>query len=343
MKDLLAQDEKLPRLAQAGDLIEGQIIKMSKNAIIVELGPRGTGIIYGGEWKENKSIIKDLEVGQTISALVLSSENDDGYVELSIKEAHLEKIWTDLQDKKQSGQIVTAKIIEANRGGLVVECANLIGFLPVSQLSSKNYPRVEGGDKNMILKELIKFIGQEMKVKIISLDKKAEKLIVSEKATQEKKFQENLENYKKGDVVEGTVAALANFGAFIKINDNLEGLAHISELDWQIIDHPSQVLKENEKVKAQVIDIQNGQISLSLKALKEDPWQKTEDKYQSGQIVQGKIIKFTPYGAFVQIDDGIHGLTRIVEENKLKLNQSYDFEILSLSPKMHKMALALKE
>ncbi|MBU2068510.1 MAG: S1 RNA-binding domain-containing protein [Patescibacteria group bacterium] len=343
MKDLLTAEEKLPHLAQAGELVEGRIIKLSKNTIIVELGPLGTGIIYGGEWKENKSIIKDLKVGDIISALVLASENDDGYVELSIKEAHMEKIWTDLRKKKQSGEITTAKIIEANRGGLVIECSGMIGFLPVSQLSSENYPRVDGGDKNIILKELSKFIGQEMKVKIISLDKKTEKLIVSEKATQEKKLQENLENYKKGDIVDGTVAALTNFGAFIKINDNLEGLAHISELDWQIIDHPSQVLKENEKIKVQIIDIQNGQISFSLKSLKKDPWHNAKNKYQNGQTIQGKVIKFTPNGAFVQVDDGIHGLTHTTKESNLELNQSYNFEILSLSPETHKMALALSK
>jgi len=351
MKGLLSTDENTPRLAQAGDLVEGRIIKLSKNSIVLELGPLGTGIIYGGEWKDNRNAIKDLKVGDTISALVLSSENDDGYVELSLKEATLEQTWSDLRDKKQAGEIVSVRVTEANRGGLVIECSGLIGFLPVSQLSPENYPRVEGGDKNMILKELSKFVGKEMKVKIISLDKRGEKLIVSEKAAQEKKIKKNLENYKKGDVVDGTVAALANFGAFIKLEDNLEGLAHISELDWQIIDHPNQILKENEKVKAQIIDIQDGQISLSLKALKQDPWQDIEEKYQNGQVIQGKVIKFTPTGAFVQIEDGIHGLAHAAEfsqqnrqiEETLKLNQDYNFEIISLSPKMHKMALGLKE
>ncbi|MFH1460930.1 MAG: S1 RNA-binding domain-containing protein [Patescibacteria group bacterium] len=342
MKDLLVKIDQSPRLPQPGDLVEGQIIKISKNAIILELGPIGTGIIYGGEWKDNRSLVKELKVGDTISALVLDSENDDGYVELSLKEANLEQAWTDLKDKKQSGETITVKVTEANRGGLVINYAGLIGFLPVSQLSPQNYPRVEGGDKNKILKELNKFIGQEIKVKIISLDKRTEKLIVSEKAAQEKKLKENLENYKNGDLVEGVVTALADFGAFIKFDDNLEGLAHISELDWQIIDHPSQVLKESQKVKAQIIDIQDGQISLSLKALKQDPWQNIEGKYQNGQEIQGKVIKFTPTGAFVQIENEIHGLVYATEQT-LKLNQTYNFRILSLSSKMHKMALALKE
>jgi small subunit ribosomal protein S1 len=351
MKELLTKSDQVPRLPQAGDLVEGRIIKLSKNAIILELGPLGTGIIYGGEWRDNKSMIKELKVGDKISALVLMPENDDGYVELSLKEANLEKTWSDLKAKRQTGQVVTVRVTEANRGGLVIEYSGLTGFLPVSQLSPQNYPRVEGGDKNKILKELNKFIGKEIQVKIIGLDKKSEKLIVSEKATQEKKLKENLENYKKGDLVEGTVTALTDFGAFIKFDDNLEGLAHISELDWQILNHPSQILRENEKVKAQIVDIQDGQISLSLKALKEDPWQNIEEKYQNGQVVQGKVIKLTPAGAFVQIDDRIHGLAHISEfskqnqptENTLKLDQTYNFEILSLNPKMHKMALTLKQ
>jgi small subunit ribosomal protein S1 len=351
MKELLIKDKEIPCLPQQGDLIEGRIIKISKNAIILELGHIGTGIIYGGEWRDNKSMIKELKVGDTISALVLAPENEDGYVELSLKEAYMEKTWSDLMAKKQSNGTVTVKATEANRGGLVIKYSGLIGFLPVSQLSPKNYPRVEGGDKNKILKELNKFIGKEIKVKIISLDKKTEKLIVSEKAVQEKELKENLENYKKGDVVDGVVAALTDFGAFIKFDNNLEGLAHISELDWQIIDHPNQILKENEKIKAQIIDIQDSQISLSLKALKKDPWQNIEEKYQNGQVVKGKVIKFTPSGAFVQIDNGIHGLIHSIEftkqnqqiENTLQLGQSYEFEIFSLSPKIHKMALTLKE
>jgi small subunit ribosomal protein S1 len=351
MKELLAKDKDVPCLPQPGDLIEGRIIKISKNAIILELGPLGTGIIYGGEWRDNKNLVRELKIGDTISALVLIPENEDGYVELSLKEANLEKTWSDLKAKKQTDEAITVKVTEANRGGLVIKYSGLVGFLPVSQLLPKNYPRVEGGDKNKILKELNKFINKEIKVKIISLDKKTEKLIVSEKAVQEKKLKESLENYKKGDVVKGTVTALTDFGAFIKFDNNLEGLAHISELDWQIIDHPNQILQENEKVKVQIIDIQDGQISLSLKALKEDPWQNIEEKYQNGQVVKGKVIKFTPSGAFVQIDNGIHGLIHSIEftkqnqqiENILQLDQSYEFKILSLSPKMHKMALTLKQ
>jgi len=349
MKELITKKEKAPILPQVGDIIEGRIIKISKNELILELGPLGTGIIYGAELRENKDMIRNLKIGETISALVLDQENDDGYTELSFKEANLEKSWNDLRDKKEEGEPVDVKVIEANRGGLVIRLSSIVGFLPVSQLSSENYPRVEGGDKNKILSHLNEFIGKKIKVKIISLDKKTEKLVVSEKALQEKEMEESLNKYKKGDIVEGTVTALTDFGAFIKFNDNLEGLVHISELGWEIIDHPNQVLKENEKIKVQIIDIQNNQVSLSLRALKKDPWENIEKKYQNDQIVKAKVIKFSPSGAFVEVDKGINGLVHSSEfskENKemedvLEIGKSYDFKILSLSPAMHKMSLGL--
>lgn len=351
MKELLVKEKGGPILPQPGDLIEGRIIKITNNELILELGPIGTGVVYGAELRENRDVIKELKIGQKISALVVESENEDGYVELSFKEANLEKTWTALKEQKQTNQTVTVKIIEANRGGLVIRLSGITGFLPVSQLAPQNYPRVEGGDKNKILRHLNQFVSQEMQVKIIGLDKEADKLIVSEKAIQEKQMKEDLENYKKGDVVEGMVAALVDFGAFIKFGNSLEGLAHISELDWQIIDHPSQILQENEKVKAQIIDIQDGQVSLSLRALKGDPWQNIEKKLQNGQVVKGKVIKFNPSGAFVQIDKGVHGLIHLSEFTKhsqqmkevLDLGQSYSFEILSLTPMAHKMSLGLKK
>jgi len=181
MKDLLIKDKQAPHLPQPGDLVEGRIIKMSKNALILDLGPLGTGIVYGGELREDKDALKELAVSQNVSALVLDPENEDGYVELSLKEAGLEKTWLTLKEKKQAGQIVAVKVIEANRGGLIIRTGSLVGFLPVSQLSDKNYPRVQNGNKDEILNCLNKFVGQEMKVKIIDLDQKTDKLIVSEK------------------------------------------------------------------------------------------------------------------------------------------------------------------
>lgn len=347
MKNLLAGEEKSLRLPQVGDLIEGRIIKISKNELILELGPLGTGIIYGGELRENSTLFKELKVGQKISALVLDPENEDGYVELSFKDANLERIWTDLEEQKKAGGTVEVKVIEANRGGLVIELSGIVGFLPVSQLSPQNYPRIENGDKNKILQELNKFVGKKILVKIISLDKRNEKLVVSEKASQEKEIQKSLSKYQIGDVIEGTVVSLTDFGVFVKIDEAIEGLIHISELSWQMIEHPSKILKEKEKIKVKIIDIKNGQISLSLKALEKDPWKDIEKKHQIGQTVKGKVIKFGSLGAFVEIDKNVYGLAHVSEfskqnqimEDVFEVGKSYNFEILSLVPEAHKMSL----
>ncbi len=351
MKELLNQNKDASELPQVNDLVEGAILKISKHEMIIDLGPLGTGIIYGGELKENRDMVRGLKAGDKITALVTNLENDEGYIELSLKEANLEQAWIDLKQAKDDDQPITVKIVEANRGGLVIRVQGIVGFLPVSHLSPQNYPRVEGGDKNKILSHLNQFVGKEIEVKVLSLDKKQDKLVVSEKAVKKQEITENLKQYNNGDIVKGTVTALADFGAFIKFDQDLEGLAHISELDWQIIDHPKQILKENDQVEAQIIDISNDQVSLSLRALKKDPWENIEEKYQSGQIVKGQVVKINPSGAFVEIETGIHGLVH--SENaettsqdlsqKLEKGQVYNFQIQSLSSKYHKMTLALKE
>lgn len=183
MKELLAIKSKdVPQLPQAGELIEGRILEINKHALVLDLDALGLGIVYGAELKENKNLAKGLKIGDMISGLVLDPENEDGYVELSLKEANQKRTWQELREKKQSQEIMTVKIIEANRGGLVVNLNGLNGFLPVSQLSEDKYPKVTDGDKEKILNHLNKFINQEIKVKIISLDQNSQQIIVSEKA-----------------------------------------------------------------------------------------------------------------------------------------------------------------
>ena len=181
MKKLLSQNKEIPRLPKKEDLVEGQVIEMGKNALILDLGALGTGIVYGAELKDNKELVKEIKIGDTISAVVLEPENEDGYVELSLKEGQLAKAWAELKKKKEAQEILTAKVTKANQGGLIVKLNDLVGFLPASQLSAKNYPRVENGDKNKILSHLNKFVNKEIKVKIITLDQKQDKLIVSER------------------------------------------------------------------------------------------------------------------------------------------------------------------
>ncbi len=364
MKENNQTKNDLSKPPKAGEIIEGKVINRGRSALFLDLGVFGTGIIYGKEFQEAKEKLKAVKIGDNIFAKITNLENEEGYVELSISQASNELTWETLNQKKEAGEILTIKILGANKGGLLAEVSGIPGFLPVSQLSPLNYPRVEGADTQKILRELQKFIGKELKVKIFDLDPKAKKLILSEKAKETKKIKEVLKKYKVGDVVEGEITGITDFGAFINFSkttnrpphppasqtSNLEGLIHISELDWQVIEDPSEIVKVDQKVKAKIIEISNDKVSLSLKALKKDPWKDIEKKYKKGDIIKGKITKFNPFGVFVEITSKIQGLCHISEfgtkskmEEKLKINKNYNFQILQIDPKEHRMGLKLIE
>lgn len=346
------KDNDLLKPLKVGEIIQGTVIGLGRSAIYINLGALGTGIIYGKEFFDAKNALKSLKMGDTLFLKVTELENEDGYIELSLSQAGKELGWGKLQQKKDGDETIAVKVLGANKGGLLVEYEGFQGFLPVSQLSSKHYPRVEGADKTKILTKLQELVGKEIEVKILTLDHKKEMVIFSEKATETKKLKEILKKYKKGNIVNGEITGIVDFGAFVKIlPDNLEGLIHISELDWQLIDDPAEVVKIGEKVKVKIIEITaDGRISLSLKALKKDPWEGITDVYKKGQEVKGKITKFNPFGAFVAISPKIQGLVHISEfgnqtkmEEKLQINKTYNFQIVQIEPKEHRMTLKLAE
>ncbi|MFH1656993.1 MAG: S1 RNA-binding domain-containing protein [bacterium] len=348
----ISKEGEFLKSPKIGDIIKGRVVGVSRSSIFIDMGIVGTGIVYGREFQKAKDILKNLNTGDEITTKVVDLENKEGYIELSASQAEQELVWDTLKRIKSADETIKVKILGANKGGLLAKVSGIPAFLPVSQLSPENYPRVEEADKSKILKELQKFIAQELEVKILTIDQNEEKLILSEKAKEAGKIQEKLENYKVGNVVEGKVTGIVDFGIFIKFGEeNLEGLCHISELDWQLIDNPDQIVKIGETVQAKIIEISNSKVFLSLKALKKDPWENIEEKYKKGDVVKGSVIKFNPFGVFVQIDkQKIHGLAHISEfsdekkmDKKLEINKSYDFEILSIEPAQHKMALKLVE
>lgn len=349
-------------IPQPGEVIEGTIIEVSSNSILLDLGPLGTGIVMGKEIKDGMAMAGKVKRGDKVSATLVDLENEDGYIELSIREASYEKSWEDLESKRDTQETITTKVIDANKGGLMIELNGISGFLPVSQLSSEHYPRVEDGDKNKILAILKRLVGQELSVRIIGSDRAEEKLIVSEKAAASEKEKKVISALKVGDVIEGEISGVVDFGAFVKFlpvskqdskedSDKLEGLVHISELAWQLIDNPREVIKTGDKVKAQIIGIDDTRISLSIKALNKDPWSEVEKKYKIGDVVAGKVDKINPFGSFVYLDKNIHGLAHISEfqevypgkkmEEVLKAGESYDWKILSIEPKDHRMGLMI--
>ena len=346
MKDILEKSDSLKPL-KVEDIIEGKIIGTGRASLFLDLGAFGTGIIYGKEFYEAKEKLKDLKIGDRVFAKIIDLENDEGYIELSLSGASKEMAFEVIQQKKEKGQNLLVKILGANKGGLVTEVSDIPAFLPVSQLSPEHYPRVEGADKTKILRELQKFVGQTLEVKILDFSRRDEQIILSERAKILEYKKESLKNYKVGDEVLGEITGVTDFGAFMKFND-LEGLIHISELDWKIIEEPTEIVKVGDKVRAKIIDIQKDRVFLSLKALKKDPWQGIEKKYKKGDIVSGKVTKFNPFGAFIQISPEIQGLCHISEfesgrmEEVLKIGKKYKFQILLTDGKEHKMSLTLR-
>jgi small subunit ribosomal protein S1 len=360
MEDLLTNNEIV--FPKVGDVVEGKIIEITSSAIYLDITPFGTGIVLGREMKDGMSSGK-LAVDEKVTATITDLENEDGFIELSIREASHEKAWEDLKRKLASQEKVKTRVTNANKGGLLIEVNGISGFLPVSQLSSKNYPRVEDGDKNKILGMLKKLINQELEVRVLDADKETEKLIVSEKAAQKEKDRAVISNLKVGDVVSGEVSGVVDFGAFIKFlpldkkakevteEEKLEGLVHISELAWQLIENPRDIIKVGQKVKAQIIGIDEDKISLSIRALEKDPW--SIIKYQVDDVVKGKVHKINHFGAFVYLNKDIHGLAHISEmaetypgkniEEMIKVGEEYDWKILSIEPKDHRMGLLLED
>lgn len=347
-KSLLKDSKEIP---EVGDLVEGKVINISKNELYIDIEGLTTGLIRGQEIYDELGEHKNIKVGDKVIATVLDLENEKGLMELSLRQASHKKAWDRLNEIMEKGELVEIKIFDANRGGLMVKLNQMVGFLPTSQMSPKYYPRIEDGNKNRILDKLKSLVGKIIKVKIIGLDEKEEKLIVSEKEVWKDEQRGILEAYKVGDVVEGVVSGVVDFGIFVKFGKNIEGLVHISELAWQRIDHPKELFRVGDKIKAEIISVEDDKISLSIKKLLIDPWKKAIKKFNIGDIVEGKVLKINPFGLFVELDKDIHGLAHISELSSkpikdphqiAKSGDTLKFKILSIEPEEHRLGLSLR-
>ncbi len=330
-----------------GDLVEGTVISIEKSAIYIDLPPYGTGIIYGREFIAARDIIKKIGIGDNVGAKVVDTNNENGYVELSLKEAKQALIWGEAMDAIRDRKVFDLPVTEANKGGLIIAWQGIQGFLPASQLKAEHYPRVADGDKDRILEELKKLVGQKIAVSIISAIPKEGKLIFSEKNLEQKDKEKIIGKYKIGDEVTGEITGIVDFGVFVKIEEGLEGLVHISEIDWSLVEDPKLLFKVGQKIQVKIIEIKEGKVSLSIKALKENPWKEASAKYKKDDTVQGVVIKFNKHGALASIEEGIAGLVHVSEfgseeklRSKLELGKNYTFKITLFDPKEQKMALS---
>ena len=333
-----------------GDLIEVTLIENGNRAVFFEVPRVGTGIIYGVELINAKDIIKNLEIGGSVTAKVVEPENAEGFVELSLAEADKQRAWQEIKELKEIDEPIEVVVSSANSGGLVTEISGLQAFLPASQLSNDHYPKDTDGNRNKILEELEKFVGSKLTVKIISANPRTNKLIISEREVVAEDIKELLSKYKVNDEVPGIVSGVANFGVFVRFADEpkIEGLIHISELSHNVVDHPKEVVGVGDMVRAQIIAIREGRVSLSLKALQPNPWDKVVDKFKEGSVVNGTVYKLNPFGAFVKLDDDITGLIHVsefgsVEELKKKLTpgESHPFLIDSIKADEKRIILKL--
>ncbi len=346
-------EDYFAQLPKVGELVSGTIISIDNGAVRLDVNGLITGLVRGHELFSESNEYADIKVGDTVEATVLEQENETGEMELSFRIAGQQRVWKTMQKYSEEGVVIKGKVIAANKGGLMIKVDALVGFMPVSQLAPEHYPRVQGGDKNRILEHLKSFVGTGMDVKVLDSNEQDEKLIVSEKAVWEDDQKAVLDSYGIGDVVEGQISALTSFGAFMKFGQGLEGLIHISEIVWQRIDHPKDVLKVGDNVKAQIIDLNKSKIYLSMKRLVDDPWKSVKEAYKIGQEVEGEIHKIEPFGLMIKLDEDIHGLAHISEvsnrairdvkelEDMFTIGQMTKFEILNIDAAEHRLGLRL--
>ena len=323
------------------------MISIDKGAVYIDLPPFGTGIIYGREFINARDIIKKINISDIVRGKVIGIGSKEGYIEISLKEARQALIWSEAEAAINEKRAFELMVTDANKGGLIINWQGLSGFLPASQLKPEHYPRISDGDKDKILDELKKFVGEKLSVTIIGASPKESKLIFSEKNPEVKDKENIVAHYALGDELVGEVTGLVDFGIFIKLEEGLEGLVHISEIDWGLVENPKIMFKIGEKVRVKVIEIKDDKISLSIKALKENPWKEAEKKYKKDTIVEGVIIKFNKYGALASIEEGVAGLVHVSEfgseeklREKLEMGKVYTFKITLFDPKEQKMALS---
>jgi len=339
-------------IPQEGDVIKGTVVAASKSEVRLDVNGVMVGVVRGPELYLEDDEYGKLKPGDEAEAMVVENENENGELELSFKRVGQEKAWNMLEEAYQDKEPVTIKIVDANKGGLMARFRQIKGFLPVSQLAPEHYPRVSGGDKSKILDKLKKFVGEKMEVNVITLEEGDDKIIFSEKELWNKRKKDVISQYKEGMVVEGTITAITNFGVFVSFGENMEGLIHISELAWQRIDSPHDLVKVGDTIKAEVVKLEGSKIFLSAKKLMKDPWHEATKKYKEGTVVEGEILKVNPFGLFVKLDEEIHGLAHISElglKPKEKINEIFSagekrkFEIINISPEEHRLGLKLED
>ena len=345
-EDFLAAIDQTIKYFNDGDIVEGTVVKVDHDEVLLDIGYKTEGVIPSRELsiKHDVDPGEVVEIGDEVDALVLTKEDKDGRLILSKKRAQYERAWGTIEELKEKDEPVTGTVIEVVKGGLILDIG-LRGFLPASLVEMRR------------VRDLQPYIGQELEAKIIELDKQRNNVVLSRRAwleqTQSEVRSEFLHQLQKGQVRKGVVSSIVNFGAFVDLG-GVDGLVHVSELSWKHIDHPSEVVAVGDEVTVEVLDVDldRERVSLSLKATQEDPWRVFARTHAIGQIVPGKVTKLVPFGAFVRVEEGIEGLVHISElaerhidvpDQIVTVGQDLMVKVIDIDLERRRISLSLKQ
>ena len=360
MEELLAEQDSDIKSFKHGDVVEGQVVRIDKDEILVDIGAKSEGVVSNRElFGRHGEGQPALNIGDTVLVYVLQPESPEGHVVLSLRRAGLERKWRAMQEQFEQGVIIEAPVIDHNKGGLIVDCG-IRGFVPISQIV--DFPRRPQNDQprdaaQEIAEKLQPFVGRKLRLKILEVNRKANRLILSEKVAlyeeRREKRDELFSSLQVGQKVTGTVRSIAPFGVFIDLG-GIDGLVHKSELSWNKVNNPEAGYRVGEEVEAEVIDInhERGRISLSIRRLQPDPWHSTVADFNVGDVIDGTVTKLVNFGAFVRVRDGLEGLIHISELSHQRVahpgdvvheGQQLKLKIISLDSERHRLGLSLKQ
>ncbi|WP_314453038.1 30S ribosomal protein S1 [uncultured Actinomyces sp.] len=345
-EEILAAVDETIKYFDDGDIVEGTVVKVDRDEVLLDIGYKTEGVILARELSIKHDVDPDeiVSIGDEIEALVLQKEDKEGRLLLSKKRAQYERAWGTIERIKEEDGVVTGSVIEVVKGGLILDIG-LRGFLPASLVEMRR------------VRDLQPYVGRELEAKIIELDKNRNNVVLSRRAwleqTQSEVRTNFLQTLQKGQVRSGVVSSIVNFGAFVDLG-GVDGLVHVSELSWKHIDHPSEVVEVGNEVTVEVLDVDfdRERVSLSLKATQEDPWQAFARTHAIGQVVPGKVTKLVPFGAFVRVEDGIEGLVHISElaqrhvevpEQVAKVGDEVFVKVIDIDLERRRISLSLKQ
>ncbi|MBT0565181.1 30S ribosomal protein S1 [Williamsia sp. CHRR-6] len=345
-EDFLAAIDATIKYFNDGDIVEGTIVKVDRDEVLLDIGYKTEGVIPSRELSIKHDVDPNevVNVGDAVEALVLTKEDKEGRLILSKKRAQYERAWGTIEELKEKDEAVKGTVIEVVKGGLILDIG-LRGFLPASLVEMRR------------VRDLQPYIGKEIEAKIIELDKNRNNVVLSRRAwleqTQSEVRSEFLHQLAKGQVRKGVVSSIVNFGAFVDLG-GVDGLVHVSELSWKHIDHPSEVVAVGDEVTVEVLDVDldRERVSLSLKATQEDPWRQFARTHAIGQIVPGKVTKLVPFGAFVRVEEGIEGLVHISElaerhvevpDQVVAVNDDALVKVIDIDLERRRISLSLKQ